>query len=111
MLKRGFNLVEALVTMLIFIITIASGYYIFSHYVNMLRDRYLISCVVESAYSAMNLCMKGITPPTQISCGEYIVEISGTCNIPTGECNDVSVTASANGFSFSLNGKGCNLGI
>lgn len=93
MLEKGFSLVEVLISMLIFIITVASGYYIFSHYINMLKERYLISCVVESAYSAMNLCMKGIQPPTQVFCGGYQISINGNCTLAEGECGNVSVTA------------------
>lgn len=111
MLKKGFSLIEVLVAMLVFIITIAGGYYIFTHYINMLKERYLISCVVESAYSAMNLCMKGIQPPTEVTCGNYEISISGSCNLPQGECGNVSVTANAEGFSLTLNGTGCNLGL
>lgn len=105
--KRGFSLIEQLVALLIIIVGIISIYIFLSKFTEFTRDRLLATCLVDTAYSSMSLCLKGITPPNNLKCGSYNVEVIANCNIPEDECNDVSVTTRINSFSYTLQGFGC----
>jgi len=111
MLKRGFTLIEVLVALLVFMIGVGSIFYVFSKFAEFMGNRFVISCVTQAAYYALDTCSSGINPPTSITCGNITVSISTSgCNVPENSCGDISVTASYNDISYTLTGKTCNLG-
>lgn len=107
--KNGFSLMEQLVALMVFLIGVASFYYVFSKFSEFSKNRLITVCLSDTAYDAISICMKGITPPNQVECGNIIVNIVGNCDIPEGSCGNVNVTTSAEGLSISLEGFGCNI--
>lgn len=111
MLKKGFTLIEVLVALLVFIIGVGSIFYVFSKFSDLMRNRFVITCVTEAAYYALDACAAGAAPPGSLTCGNITVDISVSgCEPSPGACRNVSVTASYNTISFSLTTKKCDLG-
>jgi len=108
---KGFTLIEILIAMLVFIIGVGSVFFVFTRFAEFLQNRFEVSCVVHSAYSAFDACSAGATPPSSLQCGNITVNVSATgCSLPQNSCGDISVSASYGSLSFSLSGKACKLG-
>lgn len=107
--KHGFTLVEALVAVVITFILAIGILGMLNMFIIQLPNRALLTCLIEAASSGVSACRVGLVLDS-VSCGSYNVSISiqGNCQPPTGECSNITVTAVAEGRSFSLRDTVCN---
>lgn len=109
--KKGFTLVEVLVSIVILIIGVLAVMTLQSRFATSTADRAIRNALVDAAASALQHCESTLsTPPTTYTYGGITVSVSvsGNCNPSEDTCNNVTVTATAQGKSFSLTTKVCN---
>lgn len=109
--NKGFTLIEVLVSILILIIGVLAVMTLQSRFTTATADRAVRNALVDAAASALKHCESTHTdPPTSYTYGGITVSISksGDCNPGLNACNNVTVTATAQGKSFSLTSKVCN---
>lgn len=109
--KRGFTLIEVLVSIVILIIGVLAVMTLQSRFATSTADRAVRNALVDAAASAIQHCESTLsTPPTSYTYGGITVNVSvnGSCSPSEETCNDVTVTATAQGKSFALTTKVCN---
>ena len=108
-ITKAFSLIEALIALVIVSVVVLSIVGLIEIFIKQLPDRVLLTCLVESASSAVKACENGIVL-NSVQCASYNVSITinGNCNPPQNTCSNIVVTASADDKSFTLNGVACN---
>lgn len=109
--NKGFTLVEVLVSILILIIGVLAVMTLQSRFATATADRAVRNALIDAAASAIQHCESTLsTPPTSYTYSGITVNvsISGSCSPSEETCNDVTVTATAQGKIFSLTTKVCN---
>lgn len=109
--NSGFTLIEALVAILILIIAILGLVGMQGIFARQSADRIFMNSLIDAASSALSHCQNtNSAPPTSYSYENFVVNIQllGNCNPTENTCNTVTVTASAQGKSFSLTTLVCN---
>lgn len=106
---RGFTLVEALIALLISLFIITGIVGLLTSFGFFTRDKMLYTCLLEAASSGVEACRSGVVIYS-IDCGGYTVSVSinGNCNPEKGQCEDITVTATAAGHSSVLTDTVCN---
>lgn len=109
--KKGFTLIEVLVSIVILIIGVLALMTLQSRFATATADRAIRNALVDAAASALQHCESTLSsPPASYTYGGITVSVSvsGSCSPSQDTCNNVTVTATAQGKSFSLTTKVCN---
>lgn len=109
--KKGFTLVEVMISIVILIIGVLGVMTLQSRFATATADRAVRNALIDAAASALQHCESTLsTPPSNYTYGGITVSVSvsGGCNPSEDTCNNVTVTATAQGKSFSLTTKVCN---
>lgn len=109
--SKGFTLIEVLVSIVILIVGVLGVMTLMGKFSTSTLDRAFRNAIVDAAASAIDHCENTHTdPPTSYTYGGITVTISksGSCNPAANTCNNVTVTATAQGKSFSITSKVCN---
>ncbi|MDK2860838.1 MAG: type pilus assembly protein PilA [Thermodesulfobacterium sp.] len=106
--NKGSTIIEVLISIFILFIVIISITSLITIFGLHIRNRVLLTCLVEGAASGIEACKNGYII-NEIRCGGFTVNISvnGTCNLATNLCSDIEVIASSQGKVFSLKDKVC----
>ncbi len=107
--NRGFTLIEALIAIVLAFFIVIGVANVVGFFPSSTADRLEMSCLVEGAVSGVEACRAGQVI-NSIQCGGFTVniDVNGSCAPSAGSCNEVTVTATLNGRSFSLKDTVCN---
>lgn len=109
--SSGFTLIEALLSVIIAFFIVIGVANLLTFFQFNLIDRTKISCLVEAAASGIEACKAG-EPINSVTCNGLEISINvvrGSCTPAPQTCNDIVVSATLEGETFSLQDIVCGI--
>lgn len=109
---KGFALIEGLISVMITLIMALSVAGLLLYFMMHNRSNVELTCLVNTANSAIEACRGGIVPPNQFTCGgrNITVNFTGSCTgIGNNQCQTITVVASDGVRNLRLQDVVCNL--
>lgn len=107
---KGLTIIEVLIAILITAIAILGHAMLLTYFNIFTKDNALLSCLTQSASSAMEVCRDRRNPSAIISCRGFniVISVNGSCQPAINQCNNVTVTAQYGRKRYDLTDLVCN---